>query len=112
KVVICFAIWSAERPVYCQTTVTTGMSISGKISVGVFLIDTTPSSNIKSAITTNVYGRRSASLTIHIRREPVHRLESQRSDAEPGHRHVSSPRVEGRAWRHVSRPNREKADAG
>src|SRR5438552_15668581 len=47
------------------------MSISGKMSVGVFLIDTTPSSKISSAITTNVYGRLSASLTIHIRRELV-----------------------------------------
>src|SRR5208282_4312284 len=29
------AIWSAESPVYCQTTVTTGMSMFGKISVGI-----------------------------------------------------------------------------
>src|SRR6266481_9283552 len=93
KVVICFAIWSAERPVYCQTTVTTGMSISGKISVGVFLIDTTPSSNIKSAITTNVYGRRSASFTIHIQRERVRRLASRGTDAERGHRRALSPPV-------------------
>src|SRR6266403_6170167 len=71
KVVICFAIWSAERPLYCQTTVTTGISISGKMSVGVFLIDTTPSSTIKSAITTKVYGRRRASLTIHISRSEL-----------------------------------------
>src|SRR5437879_5625616 len=88
------------------------MSISGKISVGVFLIDTTPSSNIKSAITTNVYGRRSASFTIHIKRERVRRVTSQESDAEPGHRCVLPPRVGDQAWRHVSRPNREKADAG
>src|SRR4029077_12212985 len=67
KVVICLAIWSGESPVYCQTTVTTGMSISGKISVGVFLIAATPSNKMSSAITTNVYGRLSASLTIHIK---------------------------------------------
>src|SRR6266853_3897699 len=72
KVVICFAIWSGERPAYCHTTVTTGMSISGKISVGVSLIDVTPSNKMSSAITTNVYGRRRANLTIHIsRREPI-----------------------------------------
>src|SRR6266480_2864566 len=47
------------------------MSISGKMSVGVFLIETTPSSKIKSAITTNVYGRRRASLTIHISRSEL-----------------------------------------
>src|SRR5580692_8546060 len=29
------AICSADRPVYCQTTVTTGMSMFGKISVGI-----------------------------------------------------------------------------
>src|SRR6267143_5704127 len=83
KVVICFAIWSAERPLYCQTTVTTGMSISGKMSVGVFLMDATPSNKMSSAITTNVYGRRSASLTIHITPERVGRLGSRGSDAEP-----------------------------
>src|SRR5216683_3040212 len=69
KVVICFAIWSGESPEYCHTTVTTGMSISGKMSVGVFLIDVMPSNKISSAITTKVYGRRRANLTIHIRRE-------------------------------------------
>src|SRR6266436_2357601 len=74
NVVICLAIWSGDNPGNCQTTVTTGMSISGKISVGVFLIDATPRSKMSSAITTNVYGRRSANLTIHIRRELVDRL--------------------------------------
>ena len=29
------AISSAERPVYCQTTLTTGLSIFGKMSVGI-----------------------------------------------------------------------------
>ncbi len=74
KVVICFAIWSGESPAYCHTTVTTGMSISGKMSVGVFLIDVMPSNKISIAITTKVYGRRSASLTIHIKRRQVDEL--------------------------------------
>src|SRR3989442_668844 len=88
------------------------MSISGKISVGVFLIDATPSNKMSSAITTNVYGRLSANLAIHIRRGLVDRLGSRRMDAEPGHRRVWSPRVGDRAWRHAPRPNREERDAG
>ena len=29
------AIWSADSPAYCQTTVTTGISMLGKMSVGI-----------------------------------------------------------------------------
>src|SRR5262245_23026288 len=48
------------------------MSISGKMSVGVILMDVMPSNKMSSAITTNVYGRRRANLTIHIsRRERI-----------------------------------------
>src|SRR2546426_237250 len=47
-------------------TDTTGMSISGKMSVGVVTIAKTPRSTIASPMTTKVYGRRSASRTIHI----------------------------------------------
>ena len=32
-------IWSGGRPVYCHTTLITGMRISGKISVGVLSAD-------------------------------------------------------------------------
>src|SRR5882757_2196520 len=45
---------------------TTGMLISGKISVGVRRTTTGVRIRISSAITTNVYGLRSANATIHI----------------------------------------------
>src|SRR5262245_16169228 len=46
--------------------VTTGISISGKMSVRICVIDVTPRTRINSAITTKVYGRFKASLTIHM----------------------------------------------
>jgi len=55
-----------ERPVNDQMTLTTGMSTSGKMSVGVRTIVTAPNSTISTATITNVYGRRNASLTIHM----------------------------------------------
>ena len=48
-------------------TVTTGMLIAGKMSMGMEVIDTTPRTAINSASTTKVYGRRRARRTIHIR---------------------------------------------
>src|SRR6267378_6083910 len=42
------------------------MSMFGKMSVGVVTIDVTPSTKIKIAATIKVYGRLSASRTIHI----------------------------------------------
>src|ERR1700757_4681013 len=45
---------------------TTGMSMLGKISVGVRTIANIPMIRMSMAITTNVYGRRNASRTIHI----------------------------------------------
>src|ERR1700686_4467940 len=45
---------------------TTGMSIVGKISVGVRTIASPPMIRMRIDITTNVYGRRNASRTIHI----------------------------------------------
>src|SRR2546429_5277266 len=47
-------------------TLTTGMLIAGKMSIGMERIETTPRTGINSARTTKVYGRRSASRTIHI----------------------------------------------
>src|SRR6266403_571810 len=47
-------------------TLTTGMLISGKMSIGMEAIETAPRTAISSARTTKVYGRRSASRTIHI----------------------------------------------
>jgi hypothetical protein len=44
---------------------TTGMLMAGKMSTGVRTIDSPPRSAITIASTMNVYGRRSASLTIH-----------------------------------------------
>src|SRR6266849_2828931 len=46
---------------------TTGMSIFGKMSVGVRTIASAPRMKIRIANTAIVYGRLSASLTIHIR---------------------------------------------
>src|ERR1700730_6011211 len=45
---------------------TTGMSMFGKISVGVRTIASIPIIRISIAITTKVYGRRNASRTIHM----------------------------------------------
>ena len=54
----------------CQATATTGILIFGKISVGVRMIMTGLASRISSARTIKVYGRLSATLTIHILRLP------------------------------------------
>ena len=48
------AIWSAERPVKFHTTVTTGMSMLGKMSVGIVSMLKTPRIRIKSAKTAKV----------------------------------------------------------
>src|SRR5260370_20457976 len=45
---------------------TTGMLMFGKMSVGVRKMESVPRIKIRIAITTNVYGRFSATLTIHI----------------------------------------------
>src|SRR5580693_6708291 len=44
----------------------TGMSMLGRMSAGMVTIDERPSRRIRIEATTNVYGRSSASLTIHI----------------------------------------------
>src|SRR5687768_9133721 len=54
NVVICRSISSVERPLYVQTMLTTGMSMLGKISVGVRRMLATPSNMISSDITMNV----------------------------------------------------------
>ena len=61
------SISSAERPLYCQMALTTGISMSGRISVGIREIAMPPRMAISMAAATKVYGRRSASLTIHMR---------------------------------------------
>jgi hypothetical protein len=66
RVVIRSAISVADIPVYDQIIETTGMSMSGKMSVGVRVIVVTPNRSIMSAMTINVYLCRKASLTIHI----------------------------------------------
>src|SRR5580658_7701767 len=48
------AISGADMPVYCQTTLTTGILMSGKISVGVRKMTTGLTSKIISATTTKV----------------------------------------------------------
>src|ERR1700719_1521741 len=60
------AISSGDRPVYFHTAATTGIPMLGKLSVGVRQIANMPSSMITMARTMKVYGRLSASLTIHI----------------------------------------------
>src|SRR5579862_23835 len=52
-------------------TLMTGMSMFGKMSVGVCWIIAKPRITISKATTTNVYGRLSASLTIHISSSPT-----------------------------------------
>jgi hypothetical protein len=49
-----------------KTTLTTGMLMFGKMSVGVRRAAVVPKIRINSAMTTNVYGRRRASRTIPI----------------------------------------------
>src|SRR5882724_11531917 len=60
-------ISSGTKPLKLQMTLTTGMSILGKMSVGVRTIVSAPRIKIRIANTAIVYGRLSASLTIHIR---------------------------------------------
>src|SRR6266851_1478695 len=62
-----FSMSFGDRPVNDQMTVITGMFTSGKMSTGMRAIVTTPSTRMSNATTTNVYGRRSASRTIHMR---------------------------------------------
>ena len=47
---------SASRPLYVQITLTIGILICGKMSVGVVTIEATPKIAICSATMTNVYG--------------------------------------------------------
>src|SRR3984893_9770509 len=47
-------------------TVTTGMLMRGKMSMGMVTMDSTPMTAINRASTTNVYGRARASRTIHM----------------------------------------------
>jgi len=48
------SISSGERPLYCYTMLTMGMSIYGNISTGMLAIATPPRMAIRTAITTNV----------------------------------------------------------
>jgi hypothetical protein len=47
-------IWSGGRPVYCHTTLMTGILMSGKMSVGVLTADKGPMIRMKIASTTKV----------------------------------------------------------
>jgi hypothetical protein len=70
KVVTLSSISFAGRPEYDQITVTTGISMFGKISVGVVAIEEMPRTTIKIDATMKVYGRFNASRTIHIAGSP------------------------------------------
>ena len=61
---------SGPRPLYCQMEVTTGMSISGKMSVAMRRSDSTPNTTTRMAPTMNVYGRLRPSCTSHMMRSP------------------------------------------
>src|SRR5258705_5546534 len=88
------------------------MSISGKMSVGVSLIAETPSNKTSSAITTNVYGRRRANLTIHIsRREPI-ALDFEESAGALTNHHASCAPVADRDARCGLPPDRAAISAG
>src|SRR5271170_2332913 len=71
KVVTRPSISFAGNPEYDQITVTTGMSMLGKISVGVVAIDEKPKITIRMEATMKVYGLFSASRTIHISVSPA-----------------------------------------
>src|SRR6266702_3107729 len=59
-------ISDGTRPVYVQMMLTTGTLMAGKMSTGVRRIMTGAIRNSSSARTTKVYGRESATRTIHI----------------------------------------------
>src|SRR5579862_6085628 len=59
-----------NMPGYVQTTATTGMSMSGKMSTAIRCPESTAISISTKQATAIVYGLRSASRTIHIRRRP------------------------------------------
>src|ERR1700730_15926815 len=61
---------SASSPLYFQITLTIGIAMSGKMSVGVDTIETTPKIAISTATMTNVYGLFRAKRTIHISPSP------------------------------------------
>src|SRR5258708_7786794 len=80
-------------------TVTTGMLMRGKMSIGMLKMDSTPMTAINRASTMNVYGRRRASLTIHM--GVFRRL--VRARTVPGIREQSPPHsAPGRAGMHMS----------
>src|SRR5689334_6376894 len=58
-----------ESPLNCQMTEMTGMLISGKMSMGVRAIVSTPPMAMSIAMTMKVYGRRRARRTIHMASE-------------------------------------------
>src|SRR5258707_10201517 len=57
---------SGGRPVKLKATLTTGILMFGKMSVGGLSAEATPKIMMSSAMTMKVYGRRSASLTMPI----------------------------------------------
>src|SRR5712671_6018427 len=62
---------------------TTGMLMFGKMSVGVRKIESVPRIKIRMASTTNVYGRLSATLTIHMIHSLILRTASVKSALRP-----------------------------
>src|SRR5438105_14542679 len=58
---------SADRPGQFHTTITTGMSMAGRMSVFIRPVESTPKMAISEQRTATVYGRRRARRTIHMR---------------------------------------------
>src|ERR1700692_2803254 len=73
---------SGFMPVYCQATAITGMSMFGKISVGVRRIMTGLKTKISTARTMKVYGRSRATRTIHMGETPHLQLAKQSRDLQ------------------------------
>src|SRR5882762_10809091 len=92
---------SGFMPVYCHATAITGISMFGKMSVGVREIITGLRTKMSTARTMNVYGRSRATRTIHISRAPyipiVNRShEVQASDETAQSLDTTNPRVTAR----------------
>src|SRR5438128_917484 len=83
-------------PANCHTTEITGISMDGKISVGVRIKRNGVARSSTSDNTTKVYGRRKAKRTIHIKkrkRHGLHRVRGAVDGLKLPHRHRNAGRV-------------------
>src|SRR2546428_941058 len=107
------SISSGLRPVNCHATAITGMSMLGKISVGVRRMMTGLASRISSATTAKVYGRCSATLTIHMLcRRPRARPRYRPTSAAAANGNVGEHGRLGGVGVHAERVDQRPPDAG